>query len=635
MLRLFGPARVTGVIGSRPPRMAFVAAAMLDLSPARSLDRRSLAQALWSGLEPDRAAGNLREMLRRTLAWQEQNGMSLVQADGHVLFRDASTVQSDLTLFLHLSDPDSAGALRWLLELYAGDLLTDADPPGEETSRWIETQRASLRDRFSALALQGVRKVGGPVAEQALQRLEQEAPYDDDVAREVMISASRHGTQSVRAAFERFATRIGQDLGAEPEPTTRSLLLELVPTEPAAVPAALASPRSGATASITSIPKVLILPPLEQRRDAQTSDGPLVDAMVDEVTYALSRARTFAVFAPHTARQLVRAPFPQGNPYGADYVVRTSLANLGDNVARLTVAMTSLSTHEVLLTETVPVSQSDLNSRHIQLASALGSRLAGGIERAERRYYRTTGSASAYVHFLLGSDDIKVLDLRSLRRAKAHFRQAARLSPNFVPARAMIARALCLEWVLLDRRDPEPIKSALQLAKESVDIDPAEPLALRELGHALVYLDRMDEAVDALRAATDLGPHHADILLNYADGLIHIGKATDARDVMDRALGLNPLPPDQYHWISASADYLLGNYAAASSSFAKMRERQAAARFIAAVEAMNGDLTEAHRQRDIYLRSHPDFRLNDYMFPLRRPEDREHVLEGLRRAGFH
>lgn len=634
MLRLFGPARVTGFIGSRPPRMAFVAAAMLDLAPGRSLDRRALAQALWPGHEPQRASGNLREMLSRTAAWQEDSGLAVFRADGRVLFRDPSTVQTDLTLFLHLAVPDSTGGLRWLLELYAGDFLADADPNGEETIQWIDTQRVSLRDRFVALCLQGVRRVGGAIAEQALQRLEQEAPYDDEVAREVMISAARHGAQSARAAFERFSTRVGQELGAEPEASTRALLLELVPTQGQTVPAALASPSGGVTASISSVPRVLILPPLEERAGVATGNA-LADAMVDEVTYALSRARTFAVFAPHTARQLIRAPFPQGNPYGADYVVRTSLSNPGDNVAWLTVAMTSLSTHEVLLTETVAVSQSDLNDRHVQLATALGSRLAGGIERAERRYYRTTGSASAYVHFLLGSDNIKVLELRSLRRAKSHFRQAMKLSPNFVPARAMVARAHCLEWILLDRRDPEPINQALLLARESVDIDPAEPLALRELGHALVYLDRMDEAVEALHAATDLGPHHADILLNYADGLIHIGKATDARGVMDRALALNPLPPDQYHWISATADYLLGNYAAASMSFGKMRERQAAARFMAAVEAMNGNLPEAHRQRDVYLRSHPDFQLDDYMFPLRRPEDREHVLEGLRRAGFH
>lgn len=633
MLRMFGPARVQGVTGSKPPRMAFLAAAMLDFAPGRTLDRRTLALALWGPLEPSRSGGNLREMLRRTQAWQQETGIAIFHADDRMVFRDALTVQSDLALFQTFATPRTPAGLRWLLELYAGEFLADVDATSEDAQQWVDSQRTMLRDRFVALALQGLRDVGGPVADVAMQRLEQEAPYDDEIAREAMILAAATGVHAVRAVFDRFTSRLRREIGAEPEASTKALLHELAPTLQPIVPAALATPASGVVASIASIPKVLILPPLEDHEHSERDAG-LADAMIDEVTHALSRARTFAVFAPHTARRLVRGPFPQGNPYGADYVVRTSLPNVGGDAARLTVTLTSLSTHEVLLSETVAVSQADLNVRHIHLASALGSRLSSGIERAERRYYRTTGSASAYVHFLLGSDCIKTLELRSLRRAKAHFRSALKLSPDFVPARAMVARTLCLEWILLDRREPEPIEEALRLAKEGVDIDPAEPLALRELGHALVYLDRMDEAVETLRAATDLGPHHADILLNYADGLIHIGKITDARSVMDRALLLNPLPPDQYHWISATADYLLGDYAAASTSFGRMHERQAAARFMAAVEAMNGNAAEARRQRDLYMGSHPEFRLADYMFPLRRAEDREHVLEGLRRAGF-
>ena len=48
---------------------------------------------------------------------------------------------------------------------------------------------------------------------------------------------------------------------------------------------------------------------------------------------------------------------------------------------------------------------------------------------------------------------------------------------------------------------------------------------------------------------------------------------------------------------------------------------------------MNGNLAEAARHRDIYLASHPQFRLADYMIS-HHPQDREHYLEGLRRAGF-
>lgn len=633
MLRMFGPARVTGSAGSKPPRMAFLAAATLDLAPGRTLDRRALAAALWGTASPSRSAGNLREMIRRTQAWQAETGITILHVNDHTVSRDAFTIPSDLVLFQNLALPTTPGGLRWLLDLYAGEFLADVEPASEDARQWIDAQRIVLRDRFVTFALQGLRNVGGQVADIALQRLEQEAPYEDEVAREAMILASATGPHAVRAAFNRFSSRLKRELGAEPDQSTRTLLLELAPAQQPTVAAALASPTTGITASVSSIPKVLILPPLEER-EQKAGDAILADAMIDEITYALSRARTFAVFAPHTARRLVRGLFPNGNPYGADYVVRTSLPNDGGSAAWLTVTLVSLSTHEVLLSETVPVSQSDLNSRHVHFANALGARLASGIERAERHYYRTTGSASAYVHFLLGSDNIKTLELRSLRRAKAHFRSALKLSPDFVPARAMVARTLCLEWILLDRHDPAPIQEALRLAREGVDIDPAEPLALRELGHALVYLDQMDEAVETLRAAADLGPHHADILLNYADGLIHIGKITDARSVMDRALLLNPLPPDQYHWISATADYLLGDYASASSSFGKMHERQAAARFMAAVEAMNGNLPEARRQRDLYMSAHPEFRLADYMFPLRREEDREHVLEGLRRAGF-
>jgi tetratricopeptide (TPR) repeat protein len=287
-----------------------------------------------------------------------------------------------------------------------------------------------------------------------------------------------------------------------------------------------------------------------------------------------------------------------------------------------------------MMSEELRFTRDDLNAHHFHLAAAIGSRLARGIEKSERRIYRTTGSASAYVHFLLGCEDLRTIELRSLRRAKAHFRQAIKLSRDFVPARAMLSRTLCLEWVLLDRNEREPIEKAVAIAREAADIDPMDPLAHREIGHALIYLDEIDEGVESLRSATQLGPHHADVLVNYADGLIHQGQMPEARRVMDKALGLNPLAPDFYHWVSATADYFLGDYAAASGAFKRVKQRESAARVIAAVEAMNGNLAEAQRQRDIYLAAHPDFKLADYMFPQRRKEDREHYLEGLRRAGF-
>jgi tetratricopeptide (TPR) repeat protein len=188
--------------------------------------------------------------------------------------------------------------------------------------------------------------------------------------------------------------------------------------------------------------------------------------------------------------------------------------------------------------------------------------------------------------------------------------------------------------VLLMRPDLDPIKMALETAERAVADDPLNPIVHREVGNTLVYLDRLDEAVSLLETAVSLGPHHADILFNYADGLTHIGRNEDARAAIDKAFALNPLPPDLYYWISAMIDYALNRYPSASVALRKMKQPESAARVIAAVEAMNGNLDEARRQRDIYMARHPMFRLADYKMPQRSREDREHYLAGLRLAGF-
>jgi DNA-binding SARP family transcriptional activator/tetratricopeptide (TPR) repeat protein len=630
MLRLFGPTRVSGIAEPRLPRSAFVAVALLDLTASRHMTREELAARLWEGAAAARASNNFRQLLARIRAWEQATGQVVVRTEGRVVSRDATALPSDLSLFLAIDDAGTPAGLRWLAELYGGDLLADVEPEAEFTAQWVAEQRSWLRDRFIRLAVAGVRVAGGPVAEDVLRRLTDEAPYDDVVIRAAMVAA-RHDPAAVRAIYQRFARRLELDLGSTPEARTTALLGELARGAlPAAAPPSDLE-RPAVSAALDSVPRVLILPP--GASDLAGPERHLGDALVDEVTHTLSRLRTFAVFAPHTARQLARGPFPGGNPYGADYLVATRLAP-GPAGARLTVALTRLATQELLLSEELPFVRGDLNAHHVHLAAALGARLAQGIERAEQRLYRTTGSASAYVHYLIGCENLRTIDLRALRRAKGHFRQAIRLSRDFVPARAMLARTLCLEWILLDRNEREPIEAAVALAREAAGIDPLDPLAHREVGHALLYLDAIDEGVEALRAATQLGPHHADVLFHYADGLIHLGAMPEARRVMDRALALNPLAPDLYHWVSATADYFLGHYAAASVALKRMRQPESAARVIAAVEAMNGNLDEARRQRDIYLAAHPDFRLADYMFPQRRPEDRAHYLEGLRRAGF-
>jgi DNA-binding SARP family transcriptional activator len=603
--------------------------ALLDLAPSRVMTREALAAKLWEGAPTVRANANLRQLIARIRAWEEGAGHPVVKATAFTIGRDGSTLASDLSEFLALESIDSAASLRLIAELYAGDFLADVEDGSESTGQWITEQRTWLRDRFIKLALAGAQSVGGPAARQVLRRLADEAPYDDAIARASMVAA-RQDPAEVRAIYDRYAARLREDLRNEPEAKTEALLRELINDTPAVARVRVDEPSPAMTASLDSVPRVLILPPGDS--PLPVPDRKLGEALIDEVTHTLGRLRTFAVFAPHTARQLVANPFPSGNPYGADYLVTTRFApSAGD--ARLCIALTRVETHEQLLAEELRFIPENLNAHHFHLAAAIGARLASGIERSEQRIFRTTGSASAYVHYLLGCEDLRVMDLRNIRRAKGHFLQSLKLSRDFAPARALMARAICYEWMLLERNERERIEKAITFAREATELDPLDPNGPRETGHALIFVGEVDEAVESLHSAAQLGPHDADVIFQYGDSLIHGGNIKEARRVLDTALSLNPLAPDLWHWSSASADYFLGNYSQASKLMRGLKNPEPAARVIAAIEAMNGNLEEAARHRDIYLAAHPEFRLADYIFPFKR-EQLDHYFEGLRRAGF-
>src|SRR5690606_27059516 len=122
------------------PRKAFLLAAMIDLTPARRMTRESVAAYLFEDTRGD-AAGGLRQLLLRTRRWEAAHGARLLQADRTSLWRDESTLRSDLEGFLRISSVSSAPELERLTALYSGDLLTGIDDPGGELGQWLFEKR--------------------------------------------------------------------------------------------------------------------------------------------------------------------------------------------------------------------------------------------------------------------------------------------------------------------------------------------------------------------------------------------------------------------------------------------------------------------------------------------------------------
>ena len=115
------------------------------------------------------------------------------------------------------------------------------------------------------------------------------------------------------------------------------------------------------------------------------------------------------------------------------------------------------------------------------------------------------------------------------------------------------------------------------------------PSGYHELGRAVLFLYGPDASLEHHYAAERLAPHHADILADSADTLVHNSDIERAHERMELALNLNPIPPDEYRWTAGGIRFYRGDYELGLQMLRGMRQPEPASRLMAACAAMAGD----------------------------------------------
>jgi tetratricopeptide (TPR) repeat protein len=190
--------------------------------------------------------------------------------------------------------------------------------------------------------------------------------------------------------------------------------------------------------------------------------------------------------------------------------------------------------------------------------------------------------------------------------------------------------------VLLGRSDPELLKEAEKVAKEAIDLDPFDASGYHELGRTVLFLHGPDASLEHHFAAERLAPHHADILVDSADTLLHNSDVDRAHERMELALHLNPIPPDEYRWTAGGVRFFRGAYEQGLQMLRGMRQPEPASRLMAACAAMAGDRRTAEHYALQAMSLHPDFTIAKWMgvMPQLAKEHQEKYVEALRLAGF-
>jgi TolB-like protein/Flp pilus assembly protein TadD len=510
----------------------------------------------------------------------------------------------------------------------------------------MEVNREEMRDRFVDAAREALDAATDPDSADAAWRLALkvlDVDRTEEAAYRAMmrICAAKGDRGFALRIFGRCKRTMATELGVLPSAQTMELAAGLRhrdadALEEAALPAMPRAREAAAKKSDRQIPVVLILPPISVVSDDMTRTMSL--GFVEDLTIGLSRFRRFAVIAAHSGASVAFGTRGLSDALAmldVDYAVAPSLMP-ATHGHRFGVRLTDVSNSEVLWATETDFTFATLGGTFERVTGLILRSMVNAIDEAEVRTPMPAGEYTAYRNLLEGRRLLHGSDLQSIRRARRMFKEALAQVPNYPAAVVGLARTMTYEWVVRGMVENDLLKESVDLASKAASLDPHDGRALRERGYANLYLRRHDESLQDFSQAVALNPHDADILEGYADSLAHSGDPRQGLNLFTKAIELNPIPPDEYAWTLGSIHYQLGDYRAALRALRPVEDSPATARLLAASTAQLGELELARHYSRVVKSVYPDFQADRVrsIVPNRNPEDTEHLIDGLKRAGL-
>jgi TolB-like protein len=375
------------------------------------------------------------------------------------------------------------------------------------------------------------------------------------------------------------------------------------------------------------------------------------DGITEDIIAELSRFRSLLVVARHSSF-IYRGPSTDirrvGRELGVRYVVEGSVRNTGNRV-RVTVQLLDAASGYHLWIERYERELDDIFALQDEIVRAIVAALPGRLEDAGREIARgkPTSSITAYDLVLLGNERWRQLTVRDMAEARSNFQKAAALDPQYARARVNIAWTIVCD-VFLESPATPTLDEALSEMETALDLDESD--AWSHGVFAQLLLRHEDERAEIqFNRALALNPNDADVAAVFANILVYWGRWREALELIGTAKRLNPFPPNLYHWYHALALYSGREYEQAINALieARVLDRWSHG-ILAACHAQVGRLAEAQSEAELFVSKRClELIANGQLAPsstlelararadrYRNPADREHFLQGLRKAGL-
>jgi len=367
------------------------------------------------------------------------------------------------------------------------------------------------------------------------------------------------------------------------------------------------------------------------------------DGIAEDLVTALSKLRWLFVIARNssfTYRGKAVDIRRVGRELGVRYVLEGSVQRAADRV-RVTAQLVDATNAGHVWAERYDRELADIFAVQDEITQAVAAAIGSAIVDAERvrAVRKPPESLGAWEAYQRGMWHLSKVNAEDHLKAMHFFQKAAEIDPNFAAAFAGLAGAILNSALIYHQISIEQAaKEGEALARKAVVLDQNDGRARARVAQAIFAKGDLEGSICESDEAILIDPNCDVAYSQKGISLILLGRHEEGRKAAQAALRLSPRDPARPSRLAhiSRSYYFEGNYKMSEDTLRQLiREypgHTPAYEYLIASLGQLGKLAEAKAMiamappgYDQYSRHRPPFRL---------PADHEHIMEGLRKAGW-
>ena len=335
-----------------------------------------------------------------------------------------------------------------------------------------------------------------------------------------------------------------------------------------------------------------------------------------------------------------------GRDLGVRYALEGSIRRGGDRV-RISAQLVDSGTGAHRWAERYDRELKDVFAIQDEVARTIAAILAAHVNKAEaeRTLLKPPATWHAYDHYMRAAAAWASFQsswkLDQLLETRRHLADSLKIDPKYARAYSLLASTHRVAWlnpVNDEYLSPAALDRAITLARTAIELDPNLPEAYAELAYNIIRKSDFDGSMVAAERAIALNPNFVDYRL--AQVFYSVGQSTKAIEIAKAQMRLDPFHPHFAPLIAGIAYYLLKEYQGAQrwlrEATGRAPNHQYGHAFLAAAYAQLGRVEDARSEAAEVLRVNPQYTIGTQkqVSILKRLEDSDHLIDGLRKAGL-